>query len=408
MAEASSLIDSAPQPCDSGTCVDTWFLRHLGMPRERRLVIVAYFLLFWGGGVWLPYFPLYLSDLGQSGWQIGAILGLQPAVRWSSALVWAYVADRWRVRHRLLVSAALGGALFFIPLVFVRDFPAIIAITTAIALLHAPLIPMVDATVMDHLSRLGGDYGRLRMWGSVGFVTGSLLSAPLIHAFSPRIVPLLLLLPAPGMVVALARLPREQLGHAAHFRAPWALLTPPLTAFLASAFLIQLSCGAWSGFFAVHTAGLGFSDAVPGLTWGLAVIAEVAMLYWGTRILARISPAQLIVMALLITVGRWVLTATAHGETMVMAIQAGHAFTFCAFHLAALMLLTRLVPPQSSTGGQALYGLVAFGIGGGGGLALAGMLVGRLGTAGLFGFEAAIAAFGLVPALWLRRLTRNA
>jgi len=59
------------------------------------------------------------------------------------------------------------------------------------------------------------------------------------------------------------------------------LLTPPLTAFLATAFLIQLSSGAFAGFFAVHTAALGFSDAVPGITFGLAVTAEVALLFWG-------------------------------------------------------------------------------------------------------------------------------
>jgi PPP family 3-phenylpropionic acid transporter len=374
------------------------------MPRTQRTVMVAYFLLFFGGGVWMPYFPLYLSHLGYSGWEIGAIFGMQPALRWGSALVWAYVADRWHLRHRLLVGAALGGALFFIPLLFVRSFAAVALVTGMIALLHAPLIPMTDATVMDHLAHLGGDYGRLRLWGSVAFVLGALLSAPIVHSFSPSVVPTLLLLPTFPMVVALARLPREQFGHGDRFRAPWALLTPPLVAFLATAFLIQFSCGAWAGFYAVHTAALGFSDAIPGLTWGLAVSAEVALLYWGRRILQWVTPAQLILVALVITTIRWVLTAVLRDEVLVVGLQLGHAFTFSAFHLAALLLLSRLVPPQSTTGGQALYGLVAFGIGGSVGLATAGLLVDRVGTAGLFGCEAVVAILGFVPALRLRRL----
>lgn len=377
------------------------------MPRERRIVTSAYFLLFWGGGVWMPYFPLYLSHLGYRGWEIGAVFGLQPALRWGSAILWAYAADRWRIRHRLLVCAAISGSTFFIPLLFVRSFRAMVLVTGAIALLHAPLIPMVDATVIDHLPRLGGDYGRLRMWGSVAFVIGALLSAPLVRYFSPTIVPLLLLVPSVALVPALARLPREQFGHAERFRAPWALLTPPLTAFLATTFLIQLSCGAFGGFFAVHTAALGFSDAVPGLTWGFAASAEVALLFWGRRLVEWVEPPQLILAALLITVVRWALTAGLRSEPLVMAVQLGHAFTFSAFHLAALLLLSRLVPPQSSTGGQALYGMVGFGIGGSTGLALAGVLVDRLGTSGLFGFEAVVAFLGIFPALWLRRLTKN-
>lgn len=374
------------------------------MPHRQRTVMVAYFLLFLGGGVWMPYFPLYLSHLGYSGWKIGVIFGMQPALRWLSALAWAYAADRWRVRHRLLVSAAFSGALCFIPLLFVRSFAAMALVTGMIAVLHAPLIPMTDSAVLDHLAALGGDYGRLRLWGSVAFVLGAVVSGPVVHSSSPAVVPALLLVPVFPMVLALAGLPHEQVGHGERFHAPWALLSPPLTAFLATAFLIQLSCGAFAGFFAVHCAALGFSDAIPGLTWGLAVSTEVALLYWGRRILQWIAPAQLIVIALIITVIRWLLTAVVRHAVLVVGLQLGHAFTFSAFHLAALLLLSRLVPPQSSTGGQTLYGLVAFGIGGSIGVTLAGLLVDRLGTAGLFGCEAVVALVGLLPALHLRQL----
>src|SRR5262249_43365678 len=158
------------------------------------------------------------------------------------------------------------------------------------------------------------------------------------------------------------------------------------------------------GFFAIHTVALGFSDAVPGLTWGLAVTAEVALLFWGRRILERIAAPQLILVVLVVTVLRWSLTAIARNEVAVIALQLGHTFTFSAFHLAALLLLSRLVPPQSSTGGQALYGMVAFGFGGSAGLLLAGALVDAVGTSGLFGVEAVVALVGFVPALRLQRL----
>jgi len=105
-----------------------------------------------------------------------------------------------------------------------------------------------------------------------------------------------------------------------------------------------------------------------------------------------------------VTVARWALTAWVRSEALVIGLQLGHACTFSAFHLAALQLLVRLVPPHSSTGGQALYGGVAFGIGGSAGVALAGVLVDRLGTSGVFGFEAIVALLGLLPALRLRRL----
>src|SRR5438093_193051 len=123
------------------------FLRHARIATSRRSVAVAYFLAFLGLGVVLPYFPLYLDHLGYAGWQIGAIVGLQPVLRWTSALGWAHVADRWRVRRRLLVLAGLGGALVVLPLLAVRRFAAVAAVSTALRLVHGPIIPTLDAPV---------------------------------------------------------------------------------------------------------------------------------------------------------------------------------------------------------------------------------------------------------------------
>src|SRR5438132_384640 len=191
------------------------------MASSRRSVAVAYFLAFLGLGVFMPYFPLYLDHLGYVGWQIGAIVGLQPMLRWTSALGWAHVADRWRVRRRLLVLAGLCGALAVLPLLVVRRFAAVAAVSMAIGLVHGPIIPMLDATVIDHLPRLGGDYGRLRLWGSLAFVIGALASAPLVGRFSPAIVPVLLLLAAVPLAPALARLPRAQAAPTREPRATW-------------------------------------------------------------------------------------------------------------------------------------------------------------------------------------------
>jgi PPP family 3-phenylpropionic acid transporter len=356
----------------------------------------------------LPYLPLWLLHLGFSGWQIGLVVGLRPAFRWGGAFAWAWAADRWRIRRRILVGCALAGAACLVPLLFVGRFAAVAAVIGVASLFHGPLVPLLDATVMDHLPRLGGDYGRLRLWGSAAFVVGALASAPLVRAWSPAVVPLLLVAPAFFLAPALARLPAEQLGREPYPRPPWRLVTPALGAFLGTAFLMNMSCGAWGAFFAVHTARLGFSDAVPGVAWGVAVSAETVLLFFGGRLLARLAPTRLLTVSLAVTVLRWILTATLDGAGVLVLLQTAQAFTFAAFHLAAVTLVARLVPVESSTGGQALYGVVGFGLGGSLGIALCGLLVDPIGTDGVFLVDAAIAALALVPALWLARLERNA
>lgn len=368
----------------------------------RHAVIASYLLVFLGPGVFLPYFTLYLARLGLDGVEIGVIAGLQPLVRSLSGIVSAAAADRWRIRHRLLVGMAVLGSLLFVPLTAVRTFAAVLAVMVGISLMHGPLIPTIDAVVTDHLTRLGGDYARLRVWGSIAFVVAALASAPLVEQFTADIVPLLLLLPALALPAALACLPPEQVGHSAHTRAPWRLVTPPFRLFLLTTFLLQVSCGAWYGFFALHVQALGLSETTPGIAFALAVIVEIGLFLRGRRVLELVPPAPLVVVVIVATILRWALTSMAQSAPALIALQLGHAFTFSAYHLASVAMVMRLVPAHSSTGGMALYAMV-MGVGGSVGLALAGALIERLGSTALFSVEAVVAALALVPAGLLLR-----
>jgi PPP family 3-phenylpropionic acid transporter len=372
---------------------------------QRRAVAVAYFLLFLGPGIALPYLPRYLEHLGMSDREIGVLIGVQPILRWTSALAFAQLADHWRIRHRLLLVYTAAGALLFLPFLVVRSFGSVLLVLSGINVLHGPLISAIDAIVLDHLPALGGDYGRLRLWGSLSFILGALLGALGVELGTPAVVPAMLLPPHLLLPLAFAALPATQAGHAPFAGPPWRLVTPRLATFLTAVLLVHVSCGAWSGFFALHTERLGFGEWVPGAAFALAVVLEVALFHWGRLVLERVRAEQLIVIALVVTVGRWLGTAVARSEWLVLGLQTGHVFTFSAFHLAAISLVPRLVPPERSTSGQALYGITGFGIGGSLGVALAGVVVEPLGTTGLFAFEAAVAAMALPAAARLARRT---
>jgi PPP family 3-phenylpropionic acid transporter len=339
--------------------------------------------------------------------EIGVVLGVQPLLRWGSAMLFGWAADRWRIRHRLLVASATLAVWIFIPLLWVETVGAMLVVTAGISLLHGPVIPAIDASVMDHLHELGGDYGRLRLWGSLAFVVGAGLSALAVQLTSPAVIPSLFLLPAALLPLVLRRLPAGQTTSHGVAAPPWSLITAPLAAFLGAVFLVHLSSGAWNAFFALHAEALGLPEWIPGAAWGLAVVGEVALFQWGRRLLTVLPPARLIVTALVVTILRWTLTAEVTTTLPLVVLQIGHAFTFSAFHLAAMMLIARLIPAESSTSGQALYGITGFGLGGSMGIALAGILVEPLGTSGLFQFEAVVAALGLIPAWLLTRLVRN-
>jgi hypothetical protein len=86
---------------------------------KRRVVAAAYFLLFFGPGTALLYIPRYLEHLGMSDAEIGVLVGLQPLLRWTSALAFAHVADHWRIRQPLLLAYTTLGGFLFVPFLVV-------------------------------------------------------------------------------------------------------------------------------------------------------------------------------------------------------------------------------------------------------------------------------------------------
>src|SRR2546425_11396044 len=100
-------------------------------------------------GVYLPYFNLYLEDLGFSGLQIGLLSLFLPL---SSAIVptlGGVLADRLGRRRGLIVVSSLFALLSFGLVPRLRTFGAIAAAIPVYAGLRAPALPLAEAYAME-------------------------------------------------------------------------------------------------------------------------------------------------------------------------------------------------------------------------------------------------------------------
>jgi MFS transporter, PPP family, 3-phenylpropionic acid transporter len=76
-----------------------------------------YFLYFGVMGMHLPFFNLYLYELGFSGWQIGTLSASRSVVLILFSIFWSILADRFQARRRIyilcnLLSAALWAFFY--------------------------------------------------------------------------------------------------------------------------------------------------------------------------------------------------------------------------------------------------------------------------------------------------------
>src|SRR5260221_6069924 len=353
-------------------------------------------------GIQLPFWPVWLAGRGLGVSEIGLVLA---AALWIKVIVnplAGLLADRTGRRRGVMIFLAatnLAGFLLFVPTHGLWPFLFISALTTAAA---SSLMPLGETSALAIVYERRLDYGRIRLWGSISFIAGSLGAAMLIAGGTSEITLALLIGAAALNLLACAQLPAHRIKRSRLIRAGWRrlLLDRRQLLFLLAAAAIQASHSVYYGFGTLHWTALGYSSEAIGWLWAEGVVAEIALFAYGAPLLARFGPARLLVLAGAAGVLRWSLMAGAVSLPLLLAVQLLHALTFGAAHLGAMHFMARALPEEWSSTGQSLYSATVSGIGFGLVMAISGQLYAALG-ANAYLVMAGIAAIGAPPGVVL-------
>lgn len=378
------------------------------MPHVARHLATFYLGYFGLLGVLLPYLSLYLLDIGITPYQIGVIMAMTPLVKTVAPGLWGWAADRRGSRRALMRLACVGALLCFSLLLTVRDFLAIAAVMALYSVFTSSILPLVEATAMEAVDQHKVDYGRIRLWGTVGFIVLSLGMGPVLDVAPSTLVLWTILALLAFNLWSVHHLPDSHPAPRPAGGGARRLLTSrPVVAFYGVCLLMQASHGAYYGFYSVYLEGLGFARGSIGALWALGSAAEVAALLFTGRLLARMGTERLMLLALGLTVVRWGMLATGASLAWLLPAQLLHAASFGLFHVAAVTHTHRIIPPELRATGQSLYSSLSFGLGLTVAMYLSGTFYEAVGAPVLFAASAAVAAAALGLALTLGRVPKG-
>ncbi len=359
-------------------------------------------------GLYMPFWPAWLSSRGLDAAEIGILLSVGTWTKIVASPLAAHLADRTGARRHMMIGLALAAWLTMSLYIVAADFWTMVSIAMLVGATFSPLMPLGENMTMIACRSRNMDYGRIRLWGSLTFMAGASGGGMLLAGRSDDLILWLLLAAfALGAGVCLllpdVRVPRPRPRHRHSGRL---LRAPVFIVFLVAASLIQSSHAAYYGFSTIHWRAAGLTDGMIGFLWAEGVAAEVLLFAFSGAVVRRIGIGRLFVVAGVAAVARWLVMAGSHDLAVLVVVQALHALTFGATHLAAMHFLQRAVPEAVSATAQALYAAVAMGIV----FAVATMAAGAaydMRPSSAFLIMAAMAAAGLVAALALSRLWRG-
>ena len=363
-----------------------------------------YFFYFAFVGAMSPFWGLYLQSLAFNAFQIGVLMSLLQVMRIFAPNIWGHMADRTGKKSHIVQIAAFGSVAVFAGVFVDSSFWWLFGVMAALGFFWSASLPLVEAMTLSHLGERTDTYGRIRLWGSVGFI---LMVVGLGYTFdqvSIKWLPWAVLAVMLGIAAFARVIPESEIvPHQTDHRSVWSVLKQPAVAsLLAASMLMAVTHGPYYTFYSIYLVDHGYDKSTVGWLWAVGVLCEIGIFLLVPRIFAQVTPRRLLLASFALAALRFLVIAWGvESAWLIWSAQTLHAFTFGTYHAAAVALIHQHFRGRHQARGQALYTSLSYGVGGTiGGLA-SGLTWDSLGPAWTFTLAAASAALAwAVYAAW--------
>jgi MFS transporter, PPP family, 3-phenylpropionic acid transporter len=365
-----------------------------------------YFTYYMFVGAFVPYWSLYLKSVAFSAVEIGILLSLFQISRIFSPSFWGWLADRTNRRVLWIKLTALFGLLGYIGVFFGTSFIWLFFVMAALSIFTSSTLPLAEAVTMAHIEPANQPYGRIRVWGSIGFIVAVLgLGVLLDYAPIASLLWCLLLIQASLFLLSF-KIPEPHVPshHTDHLPVMNIVMRPEVMALLIGSFLMVGAHSVYYSFYSIFLEARGYSKTMIGLLWAIGVICEIMIFMIMPKLTARFRLKEILVISLILAVLRFAMIGAGTGSIVVLILaQTLHAATFGSFHAACVAIVHEYFRGRHQAKGQAIYSSVSYGLGGTLGGITGGYALQYLGGETTFMLTAIYPLIGLfVVAIWLK------
>ena len=326
----------------------------------------AYFTLF---GVFTPYLARFLTAQGLSPSQIGVIVATVFGVNIFAPFLFSLISDRTGQRLPLIRLGFVLMGVFYLLSLKSGDFLWYLTVLGLFGIFMSAVLPQMEGVAINVLDRDRSRYGQVRLWGSAGFVVVVWILGTALDYWPVTILPVIGGILCGIMWGTTWLVPKEARTDAGQRRTARSRETVSIdwrqvTVLMVVVFLWQIGMAPYNTFFDLFLKERGFPASQIGVLISFGAICEIVIFLVIARWFQRYSERQLMFVALMVTVFRWLVMSLVEGSfTLVLGLQALHALTFGVVHSVAIHRVGRLFPPSRMGFGQGLYVSVGMGLG---------------------------------------------
>ena len=328
-----------------------------------------FFLYFAYVGLVSPYASLFFLDRGFNVIEIAVLMSMLQITRIVGPFSWGWLSDYLSNRVGIIRFCACFAALVFVCIFFLNSYMAFFVWMFVLHTILSSLMPLGESATVHALFKdnsFDKRYGRLRLWGSIGFIAMVLVAGELFQRKGIELYPIvgMIALTLLALMTFLLHEPKMERRKMVKGELLVVLFNPDVRWFLLSGFFMIFAHAALYVFYSLYLSNLGYNKFQIGLFWALGVFAEVIFFYFQSKVLSRLDAEVVLQASFGVGVVRFALIALYPITPVLVFAQILHAGTFAAHHSAGTKLLQRWFTGPLQARWQALMATISYGLGG--------------------------------------------
>ncbi len=330
------------------------------------LLSVFYYFYFSIIGIYIIFLPKILSSVGYDASEIGIIFAASPLVR--------FVLPFLFMRGLRLDAVVFKASLFIViasMLSFyfsLEHFYALLLSNIFLGIGMSLMLPFVEVISLHSIGKVR--YGKVRLFGSLGFIIVALVLVKFLSTVYVALDFLLILSLLTAFVAykVLQLAPDESYVQEVDVKNDINILQD--WKLWGGLILVQMSFGSFYNFFTIYETDHGITLDMTVYLWSFGVLIEVLMFFFQGGLLQR-NLLDLLRFTAFATAVRWfLLFAFPEHLGILFFSQALHALSFALFHTAAISYLFHIYKNKSLA--QQFFSGITYGFGGFSGALIAG------------------------------------
>lgn len=313
-------------------------------------------------GAFFPFLSLFFHQRGFNSGQIGILLAVGSLTAIIAQPVFGVISDTakdYRTPLKVVLILSILGIYGFF---FSHTFAIMLLTVILFNFINSPVGPLVDSIAVEKGPENGFEYGKVRLWGALGFalitvIAGYVLSAVGYQYAFPTysVIALVVLI----IVFAFPMLEKPKHGQGSVFGKDVlgaVFLNKKLIGFIGITLLVTSCMTMNVSFLPIYFEKMGYPINMVGWNFTIAAIVETPLFWLSTKLIRRVGLFSLLSVGIIAYVVKYAIMGLGPSVGVVLAVQALDGVAFAFYFSTAVEIVNVMAPVQAKATAQTVFG----------------------------------------------------